>query len=42
MMKYINPRFISHYIALPTDGQTDRQTDRPLYLVCNNSPHLRT
>ena len=24
------------------DRQTDRQTDRPRYLVCNNRPHLRT
>jgi len=25
-----------------TDQQTDRQTDRPRYSVCNNRPHLRT
>jgi len=26
----------------PTNGQTDRQTDRPCYSVCNNRPHLHS
>jgi len=29
-------------LAIVTDGQTDRPTDRPRYSVCNSRPHLRS
>ena len=30
------------WLTIVTDRQTDKPTDRPRYLVCNNKPHLRS
>jgi len=35
-------QFSRFHEAHDCDGQTDRQTDRPRYSVCNNKPHVRS